>query len=122
MAKAKRLALSAVSKAFALAALFAVPVGAQDRTQEQTRTVIVQPRQQQLPTGWFGVRISDQALIDQQSGAAFFDSYPVITQVESGSPASRAGVRPGDVLLTFNSHDMRGGSVQLGKWLKAGSP
>ena len=121
MAKAMRLALSPVPQAFALAALFVLPLGAQDRTQEQTRTVVVQPRQQ-LPTGWFGVRISDQALIDQQSGAAFFDSYPVITQVESGSPASKAGVRPGDVLLTFNSHDMRGGSIQLGKWLKAGSP
>jgi S1-C subfamily serine protease len=78
--------------------------------------MIVQP-----PTGWFGVRISDQAMVDER-GNAFFDSYPVITGVDSGSPAAKAGVRPGDVLLAFNSHDMRGGSVELGKWLMAGAP
>jgi serine protease Do len=83
--------------------------------QEPRQIVIKQP------TGWFGVRISDQAMINEQ-GNAFFDSYPVITSVDSGSPAARAGVRPGDVLLTFNSHDMRGGSVELAKWLKVGAP
>ncbi len=74
-----------------------------------------------LPTGWFGVRISDQAMVDER-GNAFFDSYPVVTHVDPNSPAARAGVRPGDVLLTFNSHDMRGGSVELAKWLKVGAP
>src|SRR6266576_5734072 len=73
------------------------------------------------PTGWFGVRISDQAMIDER-GNAFFDSYPVVTGVDSSSPAAKAGVRPGDVLLSFNSHDMRGGSVELSKWLKVGAP
>lgn len=79
--------------------------------------MIVQP-----PTGWFGVRIQDQAMIDPESGNAFFDSYPVVTGVDSSSPAASAGVRPGDVLLSFNSHDMRGGSVGLTKWLKVGAP
>ncbi len=83
---------------------------------QRTRTIIVQP-----PTGWFGVRISDQAMVDDR-GNAFFDSYPVVSRVDSGSPAARAGVLPGDVLLTFNSHDMRGGAMALSKWLKAGSP
>jgi S1-C subfamily serine protease len=97
---------------FALMALSVLPlVGQAQRTR-----VIVQP-----PTGWFGVRISDQAMVDER-GNAFFDSYPVITGVDSGSPAAKAGVRPGDVLLAFNSHDMRGGSVELGKWLMAGAP
>jgi len=91
---------------------FALPVGAQET---KTRTIV------QAPTGWFGVRLSDQAMIDER-GNAFFDSYPVITQVEPNSPASKAGVQAGDVLLSFNAHDMRGGSVQLIKWLKVGSP
>jgi S1-C subfamily serine protease len=108
----KALARRPVPQALALASLLVLPLAAQEPS---TRT-IVQP-----PTGWFGVRISDQAMVDQ-SGNAFFDSYPVITYVDSGSPASKAGVLPGDVLLTFNSHDMRGGSIQLTKWLKAGSP
>ena len=80
------------------------------------RTIIIKQ-----PTGWFGVRISDQAMMDPE-GNAFFDSYPIVTQVDPNSPAARAGVMPGDVLLTFNSHDMRGGSMELSKWLKEGAP
>lgn len=97
----------------ALIAALALPFGVQA---QRTPAVLTQP-----PTGWFGVRISDQAMMDER-GNAFFDSYPVVTSVDSGSPAAKAGVRPGDVLLTFNSHDMRGGSVELSKWLKAGAP
>jgi S1-C subfamily serine protease len=80
------------------------------------RTVVIKQ-----PTGWFGVRISDQAMLDER-GNAFFDNYPVVTHVDSNSPADKAGVKPGDVLLTFNSHDMRGGSVELAKWLRVGAP
>src|SRR5256714_4660281 len=83
---------------------------------QEGRTMVVRE-----PTGWFGVRISDQAMLDER-GNAFFDSYPVVTDVEGGSPAAKAGVKPGDVLLTFNSHDMRGGSVELSKWLRVGAP
>jgi serine protease Do len=97
----------------ALIASLALPFGIQA---QRAPAVIVQP-----PTGWFGVRISDQLMVDEH-GNAFFDSYPVVTSVDSSSPAAKAGVRPGDVLLTFNSHDMRGGSVELTKWLKAGAP
>jgi len=79
------------------------------------------PNSGKEPTGWFGVRITDQAILDGR-GNAFFDSYPVVTNVDSGSPAARAGVMPGDVLISFNSHDMRGGSVELEKWLKVGAP
>lgn len=72
-------------------------------------------------TGWFGVRISDQAMLDER-GNAFFDGYPVVKGVEPGSPAAKAGVLAGDVLLTFGSHDMRGASTGLSKWLKVGAP
>jgi S1-C subfamily serine protease len=83
---------------------------------QQGRTIAIKE-----PTGWFGVRISDQAMVNEQ-GDAFFDSYPVVTHVDSGSPAAKAGVRPGDMLLTFNSHDMRGGSIALAKWLRVDAP
>src|SRR5450759_494619 len=99
--------------ALGLIATLALPFGVQA---QRTPMVIVQP-----PTGWFGVRISDQAMVDER-GNAFFDSYPVVTSVDSSSPAAKAGVRPGDVLMSFNSHDMRGGSVEISKWLKAGAP
>jgi serine protease Do len=73
------------------------------------------------PTGWFGVRIQQDALLNE-SGAAFFDRYPVVSSVEPGSPAEKAGVLPGDVLVSFNSHDMRDSVVQLRNWLKPGAP
>jgi S1-C subfamily serine protease len=115
MARGKNMLASTGSSlsSLALVALL-IPILAVDA--QRTPTVIVQP-----PTGWFGVRISDQVLVDER-GNAFFDSYPVVTSVDSPSPAAKAGVRAGDVLLTFNSHDMRGGSVELTRWLKAGAP
>jgi S1-C subfamily serine protease len=100
------------SRFVALVALLALPL----EVQAQRTKVIVAP-----PTGWFGVRISDKAMINE-NGDTFFDSYPVVTGVDSPSPAAKAGVQPGDVLLSFNSHDMRGGSVELSKWLKVGAP
>jgi S1-C subfamily serine protease len=100
------------SQFMALVAFLALPL----EIHAQRTKVIVAP-----PTGWFGVRISDQAMIDE-GGNAFFDSYPIVTGVDTLSPAARAGVQPGDVLLSFNSHDMRGGSVELSKWLKVGAP
>jgi S1-C subfamily serine protease len=100
------------SQFMALVAFLALPL----EVHAQRTKVIVAP-----PTGWFGVRISDQAMVNDR-GEAFFDSYPVVTGVDSSSPAAKAGVRPGDVLLSFNSHDMRGGSVELTKWLKVGAP
>jgi S1-C subfamily serine protease len=75
----------------------------------------------EAPTGWFGVTISDNAMVDDQLNA-FFDSYPVVSNVEPRSPAAKAGVRKGDVLINFNSHDMRGGAIQMKKWLKPGAP
>jgi S1-C subfamily serine protease len=100
------------SQFMALVAFLALPL----EVHAQRTKVIVAP-----PTGWFGVRISDEAMVNDR-GEAFFDSYPVVTGVDSSSPAAKAGVRPGDVLLSFNSHDMRGGSVELSKWLKVGAP
>ncbi|MEA2705632.1 MAG: Peptidase family, partial [Gemmatimonadaceae bacterium] len=75
----------------------------------------------ETPTGWLGVRLSDEGIFNE-TGAAFFERYPVISSVEPGSPAAKAGVLAGDVILTFNSHDMRGSTFQLGNWLKSGAP
>ncbi|HEV2018639.1 MAG TPA: PDZ domain-containing protein [Gemmatimonadaceae bacterium] len=74
----------------------------------------------ETPTGWLGVRLSDEGIFSE-NGAAFFERYPVVSNVEPGSPASKAGVLPGDVILTFNSHDMRGGTLQLSNWMKPGA-
>ena len=73
------------------------------------------------PSGWLGVTISDNALIDEDFNA-FFEAYPIVSRVDERSPAARAGVKSGDVLISFNSHDMRGGAVQMKNWLKPGAP
>ena len=73
------------------------------------------------PAGWFGVTLSDEGLLDERGGT-FFQGYPVVSEVEPNSPASKAGVLPGDILVSFNSHDMRGSVFQLRSWLKPGAP
>ena len=99
-----------------LASALIASVGLSANLEGQTPVSILEP-----PTGWFGVTISDQALVDENFDV-FFDSYPVVSKVEPGSPAAKAGVRSGDVLISFNSHDMRGGAVQMKSWLKPGAP
>ncbi|HXC24460.1 MAG TPA: PDZ domain-containing protein [Gemmatimonadaceae bacterium] len=52
------------------------------------------------PTGWVGVTI--QAPKDNAEMA-----FPVITEVEPGSPAAHAGLVTGDTILKFNNVDAR---------------
>ena len=73
------------------------------------------------PPGWFGVTLSDEGVFDEQ-GSAFFEGYPVVSEVDPTSPAAKAGVLPGDILMTFNSQDMRGSVLHLQNWLKPGAP
>lgn len=75
----------------------------------------------EAPSGWFGVTLSDDWILDER-GKAFFEGYPIVSEVEPGSPAAKAGVMPGDVLMSFNTHDMRGSAFELRKWMKPGDP
>lgn len=75
----------------------------------------------EMPSGWLGVTLSDDWTVDER-GTTFFAGYPVVSEVDPRSPAAKAGVRPGDILMAFNTHDMRGGIVQLRQWLKPGAP
>lgn len=87
--------------------------GAQERAVEEQR------RQSNAPTGWFGVTVSDNGMIDEH-GNPFYSGYPVITTVEPESPAAKAGVKAGDILLSFNDHDMKGSAMALRTWLRPG--
>ena len=108
--------MSAAFRAQILASAVITSVGFAANAAAQTPVPVPE-----APTGWFGVTISDNAMVDDQLNA-FFDSYPVVSKVEPRSPAAKAGVQKGDVLITFNSHDMRGGAIQMKKWLKPGAP
>ena len=108
--------MSAAFRAQILASAVITSVGFAANAAAQTPVPVPE-----APTGWFGVTISDNAMIDENFNA-FFDSYPVVSKVEPRSPAAKAGVKTGDVLLKFDSHDMRGGAIQMKKWLKPGAP
>lgn len=99
-------------------ALSASAAGAQDRS-AQERIIQEQRRESDGPTGWFGVTVNDQGSIDE-NGNPFYNGYPTVTSVEPGSPASKAGVKPGDVLVMFNDHDMKGSAMALRGWLQPG--
>jgi S1-C subfamily serine protease len=108
---------SPVAAAALVASLaLAVAAGAQTPSSEPSP----QSPPVETPTGWLGVRLSDQGVFNE-GGDAFFERYPVVSSVEPRSPASKAGVLPGDMILTFNSHDMRGGTLQLSNWMKPGA-
>ena len=96
----------------------ATSLAAQDRT--TVERVVHARRVQSGPGGWFGVTVNDTGVLDAQ-GNPFYNGYPVVTSVEPGSPAEKAGVRVADVLLTFNDHDMKGSALALRNWLQPGS-
>ena len=103
-----------VNRVFTVVAL--VGISAVARVASGQGSVVVEG-----PTGWFGVTLSDEGTFDER-GTAFFEGYPVVSEVEPNSPAAKAGVLPGDVLMSFNAHDMRGSVFQLRNWLKPGAP
>jgi S1-C subfamily serine protease len=98
-------------------ALSASAVGAQDRGGQVS--VVQGARAQSGPGGWFGVTVNDNGSIDDE-GNPIFAGYPVVTSVEPGSPAEKAGVKVDDILVTFNDHDMRGSALALRDWLRPG--
>src|ERR1700704_5972898 len=104
--------------AAALVASFALAGAAGAQTSSSESSTPSPPVE--TPTGRLGGWLSDEGIFNE-SGAAFFERYPVISGVEPGSPASKAGVHPGDEILTFNSHDMRGGTLHLSNWMKPGA-
>lgn len=99
-------------------ALTASVVGAQDRGVEER--AVAARRVQRGPGGWFGVTVNDNGGIDEE-GNPFFTGYPVVTSVEPGSPAEKAGVKVDDILISFNDHDMKGSALALRNWLQPGA-
>ena len=99
-------------------ALSASAAGAQDRA-TQERISLERRRENAAPSGWFGVTVNDNGSIDE-NGNPFYNGYPTVTSVEPASPADKAGVKAGDVLVMFNDHDMKGSALALRGWLQPG--
>ncbi len=73
--------------------------------------------------GWLGVTLSSAAQsIGERDGKPVwkFNAYPIVEAVEPGSPADRAGLNAGDVLLAFEGRDLRTSSLFLNDMIRPG--
>jgi S1-C subfamily serine protease len=61
--------------------------------------------------GWLGLSFTMagtvQRTVKNGTHVWHFYDYPVVEAVDPGSPARRAGIEAGDVLLAFDGHDLR---------------
>ena len=75
-------------------------------------------------TGWLGVSFSSNFRIVERPGETrlfHFEEYPVVEAVEPASPARRAGIEVGDLLLAFKNKDLRAEPVALDQMLAPGT-
>lgn len=73
------------------------------------------------PTGYLGVTISNaEHTLEEGRLYAYYSDYPVVESVEPGSPAEKAGIQSGDVILAYNGEELRRKRIALGEVLKPG--
>jgi serine protease Do len=70
--------------------------------------------------GWVGVVITTGIGTMNAAGAMVFTEYPTIESIDPGSPAEKAGLQAGDVLVSINSQDFRKNPVPMGSLLVPG--
>jgi membrane-associated protease RseP (regulator of RpoE activity) len=66
-----------------------------------------------VPRGWLGFNAQGPSLPDGDKMTYF--AHPQILSVDPESPADRAGIVPGDVLVAFNGVDVIGHEFDLGR-------
>ena len=76
--------------------------------------------QRQPATGWVGLLITTGIGETDGRGSLVFRDYPVIESIDPGSPAERAGLRKGDVLVAINSQDFKLNPIPMNELLVPG--
>jgi S1-C subfamily serine protease len=74
----------------------------------------------EAPKGWVGVLITTGIGEQNSSGRLVFHDYPVIESIDPGSPAERAGLLKGDVLISINSQDFKTNPIPMNELLVPG--
>ncbi len=76
----------------------------------------------QAPEGYLGVSFDNVSISREDNAPAVyqFDGRPTIVSVEPGSPAQKAGILNGDVLVSIGGQDVRR-PVELGAMLRPGA-
>lgn len=72
------------------------------------------------PKGWVGVVITTGIGTMGESGAMTFTDYPTIESIDPGSPAEKAGLQAGDILISINAQDFRKNPIPMGSLLVPG--
>ena len=70
--------------------------------------------------GWVGIVITTGFGQSDRSGSMVFGDYPVIESIEPGSPAEKAGLQSGDIVISINSQDMRKNPIPPRSMLEPG--
>lgn len=76
--------------------------------------------QAQPVRGWVGVVITTGIGQANAAGAMVFSDYPVIESIDPGSPAERAGLQAGDMIMSLNSQDLRKNPIPMSSMLQPG--
>jgi serine protease Do len=72
------------------------------------------------PKGWIGFTTAGAPLEDVRDGEYYvqFLDYPEVETVEPASPAERAGIVHGDVLVSFNGQDVTSRAISMTRLLR----
>lgn len=63
--------------------------------------------QREMKRGWVGIAYTTGIGQTDRNGAMIFTDYPVIESIEPGSPAERAGLQAGDLIISLDAQDLR---------------
>jgi Trypsin-like serine proteases, typically periplasmic, contain C-terminal PDZ domain len=72
------------------------------------------------PTGWIGINAGGVPVSEERRPDGYYVTYfayPRIFTVDGQSPAQRAGIQPGDMLVAYNGLDIVGRPLNLGRLL-----
>ena len=81
---------------------------------------LVAQQQRQPSKGWLGVLITTGIGETNGRGALIFNDYPVIESIDPGSPAEKAGLMAGDILISINSQDFKKNPIPMNSLLVPG--
>lgn len=75
-----------------------------------------------LPSGWIGINLQGLKHESVNGDLVQYLDYPSVVSVEPQSPAQRAGVVPGDVVLAYDGVDLRSNRLNLSEVLRPEHP